>query len=502
MTPRLAARNTLGVALPLAAGAALGAVPAALAAGIGALNVAFSDSHEPYIQRARRMLAASVLVCGAVFAGALSGGSSALAVLVAGGWAFAAGLLVALSPAAGDLGLISLVTLVVFAARPLPVQQAALSGLFAFAGALFQTALALAFWPVRRYVPERRALGRLYIELSRAAPAPPEVFQPPPASAESTQAQTALATLGGDHSIEGERYRSLLSQAERARLSLFALARLRVRIERDGGGGRGHELFDRYLEICAGLLRAVGGALLSGERVPEVSASLEELQALAERLRIESPDESWPAASTLHDARLQMDALTGQLRSAVELAAHATPAGLLAFARREAGKPWRFRLGGTLATLRANLSLHSAAFRHAIRLSACVAVGDALARGISLRRSYWLPMTVAIVLKPDFTATFSRGVLRLAGTFAGLVFATALFHVLPSGIAAQVLTIAALMFVLRCWGPANYGIFATAVTGLVVLLIAMSGVAPREVIADRGLNTAIGGLLALLAYWL
>ena len=64
MTPRLAVRNTLGVALPLAAGAALGAVPAALAAGIGALNVAFSDSHEPYIQRARRMLAASVLVGG------------------------------------------------------------------------------------------------------------------------------------------------------------------------------------------------------------------------------------------------------------------------------------------------------------------------------------------------------------------------------------------------------------------------------------------------------
>ena len=37
-------------------------------------------------------------------------------------------------------------------------------------------------------------------------------------------------------------------------------------------------------------------------------------------------------------------------------------------------------------------------------------------------------MTIAIVLKPDFTATFSRGVLRLSGTYLGLLVATGLFH--------------------------------------------------------------------------
>ena len=51
-----------------------------------------------------------------------------------------------------------------------------------------------------------------------------------------------------------------------------------------------------------------------------------------------------------------------------------------------------------------------------------IAVADALARGFSLRRSYWLPMTVAMVLRSDLAATFSRGVLRLLGTFVGLTF--------------------------------------------------------------------------------
>jgi uncharacterized membrane protein YccC len=204
----------------------------------------------------------------------------------------------------------------------------------------------------------------------------------------------------------------------------------------------------------------------------------------------------------MQDARLRMDAVTGQLRSAVELAAHATVAGLADFARQEVRRPWHLRLGGTLATLRANLSLRSAACRHAVRLAVCVALGDAVGRGFSLHRSYWLPMTVAIVLKPDFASTFSRGVLRLAGTFAGLIFSTLLFHLLPAAPAAQASAIVALMFVLRCWGPANYGLFVTAVTGMIVLLIAMVGVSPKEVIAARGLNTAIGGAIALAAYWL
>lgn len=502
IAPWIALRNTLGFALPLAAGIALESVPAALITSIGALNVSYSDSHDPYLQRARRMLAASVLVGLAVFAGAVCGNHHLLAVPVAGAWAFAAGMLVALSATAADLGIMSLVTLVVFAAKPLPPESAALSGLLALGGGLLQTALALAFWPICRYVPERRALAAFYAELARAVVAPVEVREAPPASAQSVQAQAALASLGGDHSIDGERYRMLLSQAERTRLDVFALGRLRVRIAREAPDSAEKALLDRYLEIASRVLHSIGEALLAAQPADSARAQLEELQSLAEDWRARSPEEASAIAGMLKDARLQMDAVTGQLRSALDLAASATVAGLAAFARQEVRRPWRLRLGGTLATLRANLSLRSAACRHAIRLAACVALGDAVGRSFGLHRSYWLPMTVAIVLKPDFASTFSRGVLRLAGTFAGLVFATALFHLLPAAPAAQVAAIAALMFVLRCWGPANYGIFVTAVTGMIVLLIAMAGVSPKEAIAARGLNTAIGGAIALAAYWL
>jgi hypothetical protein len=166
-----------------------------------------------------------------------------------------------------------------------------------------QTGVALVFWPIRRYLPERRALANLYAELARAAVAPPDIRQSPPASAQSTEAQTALASLEGDYSIEGERYRSLLNQAERTRLALFALRRLRVRIAREAPHGAETTLVERYLEIASRVLASIGEALVAAQPAESVRAQLDELQALAERLRA--------TAAQLQDARYQMDAING-----------------------------------------------------------------------------------------------------------------------------------------------------------------------------------------------
>jgi uncharacterized membrane protein YccC len=497
--PWIAFRNTIGFTLPIAIGMAAGSVTAGLAVATGALNVSFSDSEDPYRQRARRMIAASLLVGLAVFSGTLAGRNHISAVVVSGVWAFAAGMLVSLSSAAADLGVISLVTLVVYMASPQPPERAFWGALLAIGGGLLQAALAIALWPLRRYAPERRALGALYAELSRAAASPFEASQSPPASVESTDAQTALASLHRNFSIEAERLRLLLSQAERMRISLLMLSRLRTRISRESHDSG---FLDRFFEICSRLLGAIGDSLISNDASAADRDELDELHALATAARESRAAGSSHLASLIRDACTQMDAIAGQIRSASDLAASATPEGIVAFERRESRHPWRLRLSGSLATLRANLSLHSAACRHAIRLAVCIAAGHAVARGLGLHRFYWLPMTIAIVLKPDFTATFSRGILRLAGTFTGLIFATALFHLLHPSPPAEVIVIGALMFVMRCFGGANYGLFVVAVTGLVVFMIALTGVAPAEVMMARGLNTAGGGIIALVAYWL
>ena len=500
VTPWLAFRNALGITLPLLFGVITGSLGSSAIVCTGALNVCFSDNDDPYAHRARRMLAACTLVGVAVFVGSISGHYQWTAVLVAAGWAFAAGILVSISGEAADLGVVSLVTVVVFQAFPSSWERAAYSGMMAFGGGLLQMALSLALWAVRRYEPERKALGDLYAELSRAAESPVASSAAPPASEQITRAQNSLAALSREHSVEAERYRSLLNQAERMRLSLLALAKLRSRMRREDKGLREVAILEQCFPIYARLLGSIGNWLLTGESAKSSVEFLKQLNELTTTVKVSAGDDRSTVAAMVLDARHQMDALAGQLRSAVDLAAYATPTGVMAFEQREARQPWTLRLQGTFATLRANLSLQSAASRHALRLAVCVAIGDALARGWSIRRSYWLPMTIAIVLKPDFTATFSRGVLRLIGTFAGLVLATGLFHLLPASLLPEVFLVATLAFAMRCFGPANYGVFVTALTAMVVVLLTATGAAPKDLIAARGLNTLLGGAIALLAY--
>ena len=82
------------------------------------------------------MLAGTTFGAIAVFIGTLLGHHDVAAITLTLVWAFAAGMLVAVDTAAADIGLISLVTLVVFSARPMSLHEAAVSGLLAFAGGL------------------------------------------------------------------------------------------------------------------------------------------------------------------------------------------------------------------------------------------------------------------------------------------------------------------------------------------------------------------------------
>src|SRR6267154_2741054 len=483
LDPYMALRNSIGVLLPLIAGFALNMPRGGVVVASGALNVAYSDRSDSYAQRAKRMVASSILCALGVLLGALSGSHNAAAVIIATLWAFAAGLLVAAGTTAADLGVISLVTLLIYAAQLLTAQQALISSVLALGGGLLQTALSVALWPVQRYEPERRALANFFRELARAAEQPLSATSAPPVTIHSTQAQEALSGLDRETSIEAVRYRALLSQAERVRLSLLMLSRLHVRMQRESPMHRSVQILSDYLKKAAQALQAIGDSLISGIPAEASKQILAANEALTLQLRREA--DSLPPtflAAAAKDARFQMDALNGQLRAALDLATHATPTGQAEFVKQETQQPWWLRFSGLMATLRANLNLQSSVFRHAIRLAALVALGNGLERGFYWHRSYWLPMTIVLVLKPEFTTTFSRGLLRIGGTIAGLFPATALFPILPDTVTVQIVLIFVFTLLLRWVGPANYGIFAVAISALVVLLIAITGVSPGELI--------------------
>ena len=168
--PVIAFRNTIGVVVPLLVGVAMGSPLGGIAVASGAMNVSYSDKPDHTSQqRARQMLIASFVTAFAVLVGGLIGRNNFTAISVATVWAFAAGMLVAIGTTEGDLGVTTVVMLVIFSAQPLTPERAINAGLLALGGGLIETILSLALWPVRRYEPERRVLGKLYLKLSTIA---------------------------------------------------------------------------------------------------------------------------------------------------------------------------------------------------------------------------------------------------------------------------------------------------------------------------------------------
>ena len=262
-------RNALGVVLPLIAGFALNIPRGGLVVASGALNVSYSDGSDPYSARVKRMLAASVICAVAVFVGAVSGKHVVIAVTLAAVWAFIAGMFGAVGGAAPDVGIISLVTLLIYAAQRLAPREAAISGLLALAGGLLQTALSAALWPVRRYDPERRVLEKFYLELADRVAAPWNATSPPLASAHSEQAQEALLGLARDAGLRASVISRCAIRLNVCDSTLLMLMRLRVRMEREISNYPGIVILDGCLDGASQVLRHISNTL-SGAHPPNL----------------------------------------------------------------------------------------------------------------------------------------------------------------------------------------------------------------------------------------
>ena len=146
-------RNTAAVVLPLGAGVAAGNPGIGLGVAVGALNTMFSDQPGPYRLRVRRMLFAAGAAGISAFVGYTVGANALANVCAALVWGFCGGLLVALGPDAGRIGLTSMILLVVTSSEPRTPSEAIGPSLLFFGGGLLLMLFSIAAWPLQRYGP-------------------------------------------------------------------------------------------------------------------------------------------------------------------------------------------------------------------------------------------------------------------------------------------------------------------------------------------------------------
>ncbi|MGC1166897.1 MAG: FUSC family protein, partial [Solirubrobacterales bacterium] len=157
--------------------------------------------------------------------------------------------------------------------------------------------------------------------------------------------------------------------------------------------------------------------------------------------------------------------------------------------------------GAALEALRSNLTLRSSSARHALRFGLALATGVALYRLLGMTaHGFWIPLTILFVMRPERDETYRRLALRAIGTVLGLLVATALAEAFPGNdlVVGAALTIAAaLTFGLL---TVQYALFTAAITTYVVLLTDTLGEGPFEAAGQRLIGTALGILIAFVAF--
>jgi len=549
-----AARCAVGIAIPLVAGELSGHVLVGVEAAIGALTAGMASLQGTYRSRVRIMAFAVGVFALSAFVGATVGHLRGPDIAVTAAWGAAAGFLVVFGQAPSVVGLQAVVGLVVFSQFTFGPGEAALTALWALCGGTLQVALVAATWPLQRFPVERHASSTAYGLLAThlgSLPVEPSALLDPSALDE-LRATLRETQPWGDQAAAAA-FLALADEADRINLEAARIARVRARLvpspadppmstaagdPTDAAAHAGSRALDDTVDraiarqlgavgqlddalVCAASVLATVAAALHDRRSAVTTVDDRDgLRRAVESLRRLADAAERPQDNVLAEGVDSLTALAGQLRSVLQLTAvaageqsAATPeppapatttttaalAGSVELPRRQ--PPPRAGGRGSIAEVtRANLTRTSESFRHALRVGVTLAVAVAVAHLFPLGHGYWLPMTVMIVLKPDFAATLARGIARSVGTLVGAGAVTLLLAVTHfSSVALILLTVvlyAASVAVLR----ANYVLYSVGIASLVVVLLAFLGSPAPSLAGDRAFYTVVGAALALAAY--
>lgn len=149
-----------------------------------------------------------------------------------------------------------------------------------------------------------------------------------------------------------------------------------------------------------------------------------------------------------------------------------------------------------IGILVSNLRWTSPTFRYALRVAMAISVGLLSARWLPWKsHGYWTALTIAVVLKPNFSMTRQRRADRLVGTLIGCVVTAAILHVVHAPVVLFLF-----LFVATAAGPTfltiKYRYTAIAASVQALLLIGLTVPHSGSVIGERLLDTLLGTLIA------
>jgi uncharacterized membrane protein YgaE (UPF0421/DUF939 family) len=515
--PSAALRSGLGVAIALFGALAwLGPAHAVLPA-LGAQLTGMTSILPGY----RRGPGLAVVTALGLFASAFVGNAvapwPALFVLVLAVWAFGAAMFWALGTAPGIAASLTVPVMLTIVRPPRDFHDAVEFALLIGGGAAVQVAL-IVIWPDRSWNAQRTALADAcasVADYARRLSRDPDAVFDPNALAQARAAATLTPRQARRRPVELSGIRVLMDEV---RAVLAALARHgsgsgsgsgnRPGLGGSSGSGSGsgpgsgsasrnpdgeRQQVRDLLDAAAEVLDTAAASIRTGSVVPPSTALLTAMERAARDSLV--GEAAQDAAEKLIELLTQIDAVLRETDEGEE-GTDGVPNRRGVLVRPDV----RQRLAEAGRTVRHELRRESPILRHALRVAVVVAVTDGITKVLNVQHGYWAALTVMMVMRPDFSQTFSRGVARFAGTLVGVALASAVVELThPGPWVAAVLAVActsALYLVMQ----SGYLVASTLITAYIVFLLSMDGLALASTVRERVALTLLGGLIIFTSY--
>ena len=510
-------RTTIEIVLPVIICTLFGQVEMGYTIALGALCVSASDAPGPVEHKRNGMMYCNIAVFLMALLTGFANNNVVLMGLLIAGASFFFTMFSIYGNRAASIGTAALLVMILRMSTKVTPLEVLQDSLLILAGGTWYMVIALLLFSVTPYRPGQRALGDCIYETAKFL--------------------KIKATFYEDRSLIKENYRRLVTQQVIVSDKQDALRELlyknRDLIEESSKKGKllvltFADLMDLYEHISAiwydyeslhekfehtGILRDIGEVIrtMAGE-LENVGLAIQSnisittrydiIEALNKiKVQVDALGESDPGSLVLKKILVNMRNISRQ----VDELFNYFKAGKKNRRSLESGNYYSSFVSHQqidLSLFRDNLHIESSVFRHSMRMMITCLAGFIIAKMLAYGDySYWVLLTIIIILKPGFALTKERNVQRITGTVAGGIIGIVLLAFIEDRTILFILLIACMVGTYT-FQRLNYITMVIFTTPYILILFHLLGLPFWDVARERLLDTGIGCTLGLMASYM
>jgi len=506
-------RITLEIIIPAIVFSFLGDLETGLALSLGALCVSISDGPGPEIHKRNGMLLCNIFVfISAFLTGMLNGNMLSLGLLILCA-SFIFTMFSVYGNRATSVGFAALLIMILQMTEVIPPTQVFKESLLILCGGVWYMLVALLFYKITPYRPAQRSLGDCIHETAKYLLIKSEMYNPKSDPEEQYQKllQQQINVNEKQNAVRELLFknRELLKESTRAgRLLVLTFVDVVDLFEHIMATWYDYNLLRKkyiatgILEEISLIIKQIAGEMNNiGEAIQANSSYKKEFDLLTELTILKEKIDALPDKENtfmlkkilinLRNLGEKTDSILNYFNEDI------SPKGELRSRKEYSRFVTHQKINWPV--FKNNLTFESSIFRHSLRVMITCGAGFAVSKLLSHgHHSYWILMTIIIILKPAFSLTKKKNSDRLLGTIGGGIIGLLLLYFVQD---KTVLFALIVFFMLGTYTfkTLNYIVMVIFLTPYVLILFHFLGLGALNIASERLMDTAIGSALAAIS---